>query len=57
LQRAYLHTDSASFAVFQIYLEGYGFADDSIRAEKPAHKTGGLILPGWGAPFLVYHWT
>lgn len=36
LRRAYLSTYAASFTVVQIYLDGDGFADDSIRAIQPA---------------------
>jgi hypothetical protein len=36
--RAYLRAYSTSFAVFQVYLDGYGFLDDSIWAVKPAEK-------------------
>jgi len=55
LCRAYLCTYSASFAVFQIYLDRDGFTDYSIRAIEPALKTGRLILPDREALFLVYH--
>jgi len=56
LCRAYLPAYSASFAIFQVYLDRYGFADDSFRAIEPAQKTGRLILPGRSALFLIYHW-
>jgi hypothetical protein len=52
----YLRAYSAAFAVFHIYLNGYGFADNSIRAIEPAQKTGRLILSDWDTLFLVYHW-
>jgi len=47
---------AAAFAVFQIYLDGYGFADNSIRAIKPTKKTSWFVLPIWEALFLGYHW-
>jgi hypothetical protein len=54
---AHIGAYPASFAVFQIYLDGDGFADYSFGTEKPALKTGGLILLGREAFPLVYHRT
>jgi hypothetical protein len=52
-----LRTYSASFAIVQVYLNRNGLANYGIGAIEPALKAGGLILPGWEALFLVYHWT
>jgi len=54
LCRAYLRTYPAAFAIFQIYLDGHGFADYGFWAIEPAQKTDTLILLGWQALFLVY---
>lgn len=53
--RAYLHAYSTSFAVFEIYLDGYCFLDDGIWAVKPAQKTCRLLLFGWDALVMMYH--
>jgi hypothetical protein len=45
------------FAVFQVYLDWYGFADECIRAVEPAYKTGGLAALCRDALFMVYNWT
>jgi len=55
LCRAYLRAYSTPFAVLKAYPDGYGFADESIRAIEPAHKAGWLFSLGRGALFLVYH--
>jgi len=39
LAGAYLHAYTASLAIFQVYLDGYGFLDDSIWTVQPADKT------------------
>jgi hypothetical protein len=57
LRWADLRTYSASFAVLQIYLDRDSLANYGIWAIEPALKADGLILPGWEALFLVYHWA
>jgi hypothetical protein len=40
----YLRAYSTAFAVFHIYLDGYGFTNNSIWTIEPAQKTGRLVL-------------
>jgi hypothetical protein len=52
-----LHAYSAPFAVLEVYLNRYGFADKSLRAIKPAYKTGCLAALGRDAFALINYWT
>jgi hypothetical protein len=42
--RTYLRAYSAAFAVFHIYLDGYGFTNNRIWTIEPAQKTGRFVL-------------
>jgi hypothetical protein len=53
--RANLHTYSAPLAIFQIYLDWYGFLDDGVRTVKPAQKAGRLLLFSRDAFIVMYN--
>jgi hypothetical protein len=56
VRRTYLRAYSAALAIFHIYLDGYGSANNSIWTIEPAQKTGSLVLSSRETLFLVYHW-
>jgi len=44
------------FAVLQVYLDWYGFADECIRAVEPAYKTGWLAALCRDTLIVLYDW-